>query len=130
MILDSSALLSVLFDEPEREAFLEKIGTAPAVGVGAPTLVETAIVLAARRGDPKGALRRVVRFAERGGLVIVAFEAAHWPVAVEAWFRFGKGRHPAALNYGDCLAYATARVAGEPLLAKGDDFARTDLALA
>lgn len=128
MILDTSALLAVLFAEPERDEFLERIGAAPLVGIGAPTLTETAIVVSARLGD--AGRRHVARIVERGGIVVVSFEGEHWQVAAEAWSRFGRGRHPAALNFGDCLAYATARLAGRPLLCKGDDFAKTDLALA
>jgi ribonuclease VapC len=128
VILDTSAILAVFFREPEGDAFLEKIGAAPVVGVGAPTLAESAIVLAARLGE--AGPRQLARLVERAGLVVVSFELPHWQVAAEAWLRFGKGRHEAALNFGDCLAYATARLAGEPLLCKGDDFAKTDLALA
>jgi ribonuclease VapC len=128
MILDTSAVLAVFFREPERDELLRKIGAAPLVGIGAPTLAETAIVLAARLGEAGPA--QLARLVERAGIVVVSFEPAHWRLALEAWIRFGRGRHPAGLNFGDCLAYATARHAGEPLLCKGDDFARTDLALA
>jgi len=128
VILDTSAILAILFDEPEREAFIDLIGAQAVVGVGAPTLAETSIVLASRIGE--AADRHVAGFVERAALVIVPFEAAHWRAAVDAWLRFGRGRHQAALNLGDCLSYATARVAGRPLLAKGDDFRRTDLPLA
>lgn len=128
MILDTSAILAVFFREPERDDFLSRIGAAPVVGVGAPTLAETAIVLAARLGA--AAPRQLAQIVERASLVVVSFEAAHWQTAGEAWLRFGRGRHPAALNFGDCLAYATAKVAGEPLLCKGGDFAETDLVLA
>jgi ribonuclease VapC len=128
VILDTSAILAVLFAEPEREELLDKISDARIVGIGAPTLVESGIVLSARLGERgSAALARVV---ERAALVVVPFEAHHWPVAVDAWLRFGRGRHQASLNFGDCLAYATARIAGEPLLCKGEDFAETDLALA
>jgi ribonuclease VapC len=67
---------------------------------------------------------------DRGGIVVISFDGAHAEVAAEAWLRFGKGRHPASLNFGDCLAYATARLAGRPLLCKGNDFTETDLQLA
>jgi ribonuclease VapC len=67
---------------------------------------------------------------ERAGVVVISFDPPHSQLAIEAWLRFGRGRHPAGLNFGDCLAYATARLAGRPLLCKGDDFAKTDLALA
>ena len=128
MIVDTSAVLAVFFREPERDEFLRKIGGAAVVGIGAPTLAETAIVLAARLGE--AGPRRLATLVERASLVVIPFEAQHWQLAAEAWTRFGRGRHPAALNLGDCLTYATARVAGEPLLCKGDDFAQTDLALA
>jgi ribonuclease VapC len=128
VILDTSAILAVFFREPERDEFLRKIGAAPLVGVGAPTLAESAIVLAARLGD--AAPRQLARLVERGGLVVISFERPHWQLAVEAWLQFGRGRHEAGLNLGDCLAYATARLAGEPLLCKGNDFSKTDVALA
>ena len=97
-------------------------------GIGVPTLTETAIVLAARLGrDTRGLL---ARFLQEGTISTVPFGEAHFGVAVEAWLRYGKGRHPAALNFGDCLAYSAAKVAGEPLLCRGDDFAKTDLPLA
>lgn len=128
MILDSSAILAVYFDEPERDELLEKISTADVVGVGSPTLSEAAIVVGGRLGE-RGAegLRRMV---ERMSVVVVAFEEPHWQVAVRASLRYGKGRHPAALNFGDCLAYASAKLAERPLLCKGEDFAQTDLVLA
>jgi ribonuclease VapC len=128
VILDTSAVLAVFFREPERDELLRKIGAAPLVGIGAPTLAETAIVLAARLGEAGPA--QLGRLVERAGIVVVSFEPTHWRLALEAWIRFGRGRHAAGLNFGDCLAYATARHAGEPLLCKGSDFARTDLALA
>ena len=125
MILDTSALLAVFFDEPERDAFLEKIGAAHIVGVGSPTLAETAIVIGARVGAD--GVRQARRLVEQADVVVVPFDAAHWEVASDAWLRFGRGRHAASLNLGDCLTYATARLAGRPLLFKGDDFALTDL---
>jgi ribonuclease VapC len=128
LILDTSAILSIFFREPERDELLTKIGEAAIVGVGAPTLAETAILLAARVGEQGP--RQLGRLVERAAIVVVAFEAVHWQVAAEAWARYGKGRHPAGLNLGDCLAYATAVVAGQPLLWKGDDFSKTDIAAA
>jgi ribonuclease VapC len=124
VIVDSSAIVAILLREPGHEALLEHLSSAPAA-IGAPTLVETGMVLAARLGLPgKTLLARLVSEAE---LDVIPFTAEHWMVAVDAFVRFGKGRHPAALNYGDCLSYAVARLAGEPLLCRGDDFARTDL---
>ena len=128
MILDTSAILAVVFREPEQDEFLHKIGAAPIVGVGAPTLVETAIVLTARLGAE--GQRMLSRLVELAGIVVISYEQPHVLLAFDAWLRFGRGRHPAGLNFGDCLAYATARFAQRPLLCKGDDFSKTDLALA
>jgi ribonuclease VapC len=128
VILDTSAILSIFFSEPERDELLRKIGEAAVVGVGAPTLAETAIVLAARVAEEGP--RQLARLVERAGVVVVPFEAAHWHAAAETWLRYGRGRHPAALNLGDCFAYATATIAGQPLPSKGEDFSQTDLARA
>ena len=128
MILDTSAILAIVFREPELDEFLRKIGAAPTVGVGGPTLVETTTILAARLGEQGRRLLSLM--IERAGVVVISFDPPHSQLAIEAWLRFGRGRHPAGLNFGDCLAYATARLAGRPLLCKGDDFSKTDLALA
>jgi len=128
VILDTSAILALIFGEPERDEFIARIGRASSVGVGAPTLVESAIVLAARLGEDGP--RHLSRLVARSGVVVIPFETAHWSIAADAWLRYGRGRHPAALNFGDCLAYATARLADRPLLCKGDDFRQTDLPLA
>ena len=128
MILDSSAIVAVMLDEPERAEFLEKIDAAELVAIAAPTLTEAGIVLSARMGD--GALDALEALLNAAEAVVIEFGSDHWRVAVEAWDRFGRGHHPAGLNLGDCLAYAVARVAGLPLLAKGDDFPRTDIDLA
>lgn len=126
MIVDSSALLAIVFRESGWEALLERIETAPAVGAGAPTLAETGIVLTARLGDrAHGLLERLL---DELGIQEVPFGEVHWREAVDAYRRFGRGRHPASLNFGDCMTYAVAELAGEPLLYVGDDFAKTDLA--
>lgn len=128
MILDSSAVIAILLREPGYEALLDSVCDTREVGIGVPTLVETGIVLAARIGhDSRSSLSR---FIAEAGVATIPFGDAHWSSAIHAWLHFGKGRHPAALNFGDCLAYATARVAGQPLLCVGDDFAQTDLAIA
>lgn len=128
MILDSSAIVAVFFQEPGYETLLQKLQAADQVGLGAPTLVECAIVLAARLGrDPRGML---ARFLDEAQITVVPFTDRHFGLAVNAWIKYGKGRHPAALNFGDCLAYATARQSGLPLLCLGDDFPQTDLDLA
>ncbi|MGN9907140.1 type II toxin-antitoxin system VapC family toxin [Phytohabitans sp. LJ34] len=128
MIVDSSAIIAILLQEAEWEPLLEKlVESEHAPGVGAPTLVETGIVLAARLGIPGKTL--LARFVQESELRVISFTADHWPVAVDAYLRYGKGRHPAALNFGDCLTYAVGRVASEPLLCLGNDFTRTDLPL-
>ena len=128
MILDSSAVVAVLLREPGFEALLDQLDAAPSPAVGAPTLAETGIVLTARLG-PRGRTF-LARFLAEGDVAVLAFEQEHWQVAVDAYSRFGKGRHPAGLNFGDCMSYAVAKVTGEPLLCLGDDFPLTDLPLA
>lgn len=102
------------------------MAAADVVGVGAPTLVETAAVLGARIPEARHLLDDFLRRVEAQ---VVPFGVDHWEVARGAYERFGKGRHPAGLNLGDCFSYATARVAGRPLLCVGDDFPLTDLPL-
>lgn len=126
MILDSSAVVAVLLREPVWEPLVDAVTAAdPPPGIGAPTLTEAGLVLVARLGHAGKTL--LARFAQDSQLRVLPFTDGHWSVAVDAYVRFGKGRHPAALNFGDCLTYATARVAGEPLLCVGDDFGKTDL---
>lgn len=128
MIVDSSALVAIALREPRHEELIDRLGAAPLIAVGAPTLVETAIVLSARlRQDARGLLARMI---QELGIEVVPFTTAHFGVATEAWLRFGRGRHPANLNFGDCLTYAVAKATGRPLLCVGDDFPRTDLPLA
>lgn len=127
MIVDSSAVVAILLREPGFERLLDHLSTAPGAGIGTPTLAETGIVLAARLGVPGRSL--LARFLEEAALVAVPFGEHHWRAAVDAYTHFGKGRHPAALNFGDCMTYATAELAGEPLLCLGRDFVRTDLML-
>lgn len=128
MILDSSALVAIALDEPEREALLAKIDVAESVAVAAPTLVEAGIVLSARTGEEASQL--LAELVEAADAIVIEFGAGHWETALSAWWEYGKGRHPAGLNLGDCMAYAAARIAGEPLLAIGDDFGQTDIELA
>lgn len=128
MILDSSAIVAVLLKEAEHESLLDCLAEHPQPGVGGATLVETGIVLSARLGVAGQTL--LGRFVQGYEMQVIPLGADHWPVAVQAFLRYGKGRHPAALNFGDCLTYATARLAAEPLLCTGADFAATDLDLA
>jgi ribonuclease VapC len=125
MIVDSSVLLAIVFREPGYERLVAELTEAGAVAAGAPTLAETAIVLTARLGAAAdGMLERML---DEFGVQEIPFGEIHWREAVDAFRRFGKGRHPAALNFGDCLTYATARLAGDPLRFVGGDFARTGL---
>jgi ribonuclease VapC len=128
MIVDSSAIVAIVLREPGYEALIDKLGAASFVGIGVATLVETTIVLSAKLGrDARGLVARLL---DEASIATVALSDAHYGVAVDAWLRFGKGRHAAALDFGDCLAYAVAKSGGWALLCVGDDFARTDLALA
>lgn len=125
MIVDTSALVAIVFREPGHEELLERIAGAAGVAAGAPTLAETGIVLQARLGSAAyGLLERLL---DELGIEEVPFGEVHWREAVDAYRRFGKGRHPAALNFGDCMTYAVTRLSGEPLLFHGADFDRTDL---
>ncbi|MBV9013101.1 MAG: type II toxin-antitoxin system VapC family toxin [Pseudonocardiales bacterium] len=127
MIVDSSALVAILLAEPGHQVLVDHLARAPVVGVGAPTLAETGIVLTAHLGVVGRSL--LARLLHEVGAETVPCTAAHWPVAVDAFTRYGKRRHPAGLNFGDCLTYATCRLAGRPLLCVGDDFPQTDLEL-
>lgn len=114
-------------EEAGSRDLFEALVAAPSVAAGTPTLFETAMVLAGR----EGATGRwtLSRFLEVNDVASVPFDERHWEAATDAFVRYGKGRHPARLNYGDCMTYATARLAEAPLLCIGDDFAKTDLQL-
>lgn len=127
MIIDSSAIVAVLMDEPLAVPIARAIGGAEECRVGAPTLAETSIVLTHKEGERGATL--LASFLQRRRFDILTFGEAHWRTAQTAYLRYGKGRHPAALNFGDCLTYAAAMIAGEPLLCIGDDFPQTDLEL-
>ncbi len=126
MVLDSSAVLAVLFDEPERRAFTRSIERDPRRLMSAANVLESALVAEVRRGEPAG--RELDLLLHRADVLFVPVDADQVEFARSAWRRFGKGRHPAGLNFGDCFAYALAAASGEPLLFKGEDFARTDIA--
>ena len=127
MILDTSAIVAILIREPGFESVLARLTADPNPAVGTPTLAEAAIVLSARLGRDSRSL--LTRFLTEASISVIPFGEFHFSAAVEAWLHFGKGRHPAALNFGDCLSYAVARLADTPLLCVGDDFARTDIAI-
>jgi ribonuclease VapC len=127
MIIDSSAIIAIVFREPGYEKILDILLSSPFTGIGTPTLSEAAIVTTARLGkDAAGLLDRLIHELE---ITEVPFGSDHWREAASAYYRYGKGRHPAALNFGDCMCYAVARLADLPLLCKGDDFRKTDLAI-
>lgn len=128
MTLDSSALIAILFSEPGFLDLIDCMLEADAVRVGAPTLVETGMVLAGRRGTLDA--RELDALVQELALTVVPFGEPEWRAACTAFDRFGRGRHKAALNFGDCLAYAAASVAGDALLFVGDDFRQTDIAVA
>jgi ribonuclease VapC len=125
VILDTSAILAVLFKEPDHQSVIEKLLAPGRRGVGTPTLAEAGLVLSSRLDDDAEGL--LAGFLRQFEVVPVPFGDRHWKSAVEAFHRFGRGRHPAALNFGDCLSYATAKLADRPLLFVGDDFSRTDV---
>jgi ribonuclease VapC len=125
MVLDTSALVALLLDEPEAEDFRAAVEEDTMRLVSAATLLETALVIEARKGEPGG--RELDTLIDKAEVVVVPVDAEHVSEARRAYRLFGKGRHAAGLNFGDLFAYALARTAGEPLLFKGDDFAKTDI---
>jgi ribonuclease VapC len=125
VIVDSSAVISVLLREEGHEDLEQKIRDVGRVAIGAPTVAETKTVMVRRRGAP--GLIAVDLFLGNLEIVVIPFDGEHAYIAGDASFRFGKGRHPARLNYGDCMTYATARIAAEPLLYIGNDFSQTDI---
>jgi ribonuclease VapC len=127
MVLDTSALLAVLMNEPEAAACAVAIDADPVRLLSAANLVETSIVIEARVGEAGG--RELDLLLHKAAIDIVPVDADQAELARHAYRQFGKGRHPAGLNYGDCFAYALAQSAGEPLLCKGDDFSNTDVGI-
>ncbi|TBW38013.1 type II toxin-antitoxin system VapC family toxin [Siculibacillus lacustris] len=128
MIVDTSALIAVLCREPEARAFVERIHTTDVCRISVANLLELHMVVERQLG-PEGA-RQVDAVLGRAGVVAEPVTLEHGEFARRAFLDFGKGRHPAGLNIGDCFAYALAKANGEPLLFKGDDFSRTDIAIA
>ena len=125
VVIDTSAVLAILLGEPERGKFLRLLSESETRLLSAANALETAIVVESRRGEAAG--REFDLFLHRTKIEIVAVDEEQFSIARFAWRKFGKGRHPAALNFGDCFAYALTKTSSEPLLAKGDDFRRTDL---
>ncbi|WP_431324829.1 type II toxin-antitoxin system VapC family toxin [Rhizobium sp. YTU87027] len=125
MVIDTSAVVAIAFGEPEAEAFEAKIVDAPRRFMTAASVLELAIVIEARMGEAGAA--ELDLWLHKAGVEIVSVDTDQIAIARRAWRAFGKGRHPAGLNYGDCFSYALAKTRGEPLLFKGDDFSRTDI---
>lgn len=127
MVIDASALMAIFLGEPERRILLDFILEADSRAISAASVLETGIVLEARRGEAAG--REFDLFVTRAGLQIVPVDSEQVEIARLAWRKYGKGRHAAGLNFGDCFSYALAKSLGEPLLAKGTDFRATDISL-
>lgn len=125
MVVDSSAIIAILLAEPDRERLISLILEAETRAISAANVLESGIVLESRRGEAAG--REFDLFLNQAGFDIVAVDGEQAEIARLAWRKYGKGRHPAALNFGDCFAYALAKVLDEPLLAKGTEFRRTDI---
>ena len=128
MVLDSSAIVAIHLREPGHEVLMDRIDGAEVVVVGVPTLLESVMVLTARLGHD--ARPMLFAFLRRLEAEVVPFNEEHLDAAATAFIRFGRGHHPAALNFGDCMSYAIASVAGMPLLFVGEDFRQTDIAQA
>jgi ribonuclease VapC len=126
VLLDSSAIVAVLLREPGWEVLRDRIDGASLIAVSSATLLETHIVLTNRLG--RDAMPLLDIFVREVGAEVLPFTEAHGRLAAEGFLRYGKGRHPAALNFGDCIVYATARLTRMPLLFKGSDFEFTDVA--
>ena len=125
MIVDSSALVAIVFQEPGYEVLIDKLVESNGTGIGTPTLVETGIVLDARlQRDARSLLTRML---DELDITEVPFGEPHWRQALVAYRRYGRGRHRANLNFGDCLSYAVAQLDHEPLLFVGADLGATDL---
>lgn len=125
MVIDTSALVAILGDEPERRTFNEAIEAAATRRMSVASFVEASIVIESRHGGD--GLRDLDQFVDRSGIELVPVDLEQARMARLGFSRFGKGRHPAALNFGDCFAYALARALGETLLFKGSDFSQTDV---
>jgi ribonuclease VapC len=125
MVMDSSAILAILQREPERRSFLESIEAADSIRMSVASFVESSIVIESRYGAE--GLRDLDRFISRASIELIPLDTEQGQLARSAFSRFGKGRHRAGLNYGDCFSYAAAISLGEPLLCKGDDFIHTDV---
>jgi ribonuclease VapC len=128
MIIDTSAIIAVLFNEDDASVYAELITQSDSPRMSAATFVETAIVVETQ--TKTSGSRQLDAFLRRADIAIEPVTEEHAHIARQAFIDFGKGRHPAGLNYGDCFSYALAKATGEPLLFKGKDFSKTDLVAA
>jgi ribonuclease VapC len=125
MVIDTSALLAILFNEPDAEHFELALATDPVRLISAASVLEAAIVVEARLGEAGG--RELDELLSTAQVIIMPFTTDQAAIARQAYWTYGKGRHPAGLNYGDCFSYALAKTSGEALLFKGNDFSQTDV---
>jgi len=125
MVVDTSALIAILFGEPETESFVQALVNDPKKMISAFNVLESAIVVEAKKGEAGG--RELDLLVHRARIEIIALNGDQVELALAAWRKYGKGNHPAGLNIGDCCAYALAKYSGEPLLFKGRDFSQTDI---
>lgn len=128
MVIDTSALVAVLFGEAEAEQFAAAIEQDPVRLISSATVLEASLVVESELGEEGG--RELDLLLMKAALETIAFNAEHLTIARDAYRRYGKGRHPAGLNFGDCFSYALSQATGEPLLFKGGDFSQTDVAIA
>ncbi|MDB5395712.1 MAG: ribonuclease [Rhodospirillales bacterium] len=128
MILDTSALIAILYGEPERARFAQSIYDADSCRISVASFVELSMVIESQLGPEAG--RQVDTLFRRTGIIIEPVTVEHGHLARQAFLDYGKGRHKAGLNFGDCFSYALAKATGEPLLFKGNDFSRTDISSA
>lgn len=125
MVLDSSAIISVLLGEPDEQIFIDAMNMAPSLWMAAPTWVEAAMVITGRKGQ--AGFQEFEKLLATLDVKIVEFDKVLGILAYDAYLMFGKGKHPAALNMGDCFSYALAKHRSDTLLFKGNDFSKTDL---
>ena len=125
MVIDTSALVGILLGEPEADDFAQAIAGAPSLAISGPTWVEVSLVITARLGEQGHDL--LTELLTRSNAIIAPCDDTLAYAVYDAWLRYGRGRHPAGLNFGDCFSYALAKQRSEPLLFKGNDFNKTDI---
>ncbi len=125
MVVDSSILVAILYNEPEARRFATMLIDAERVSISAANLLEAAIVVDQQAGPAAG--RQLDMLLDRADIIVVPVTEQHVRIARQAYLEYGKGNHRAGLNFGDCFAYALAKASGEPLLFKGNDFSHTDI---